>query len=207
MRRRNLLAGGAALATIGTTGLARPAIAQGASAKVLKFVPQADLANPDPIWTTATVATNHGYMVWDTLYGINDALVGQPQMCAGHEVSSDELTWTFTLRDGLKFTDGEPVRGDRLHHLDRALGGEEPVRPAACRADRRDEAARRQALPDQAEEALPPDDLCARLAGLLRHAGAHGEDAGDRADQGVHRLRAVHLQAGRMGVWARRRSM
>ena len=78
MRRRNLLAGGAALATVGTTGLARPAIAQGASAKVLKFVPQANLANPDPIWTTATVATNHGYMVWDTLYGINDALVGQP---------------------------------------------------------------------------------------------------------------------------------
>ena len=111
MRRRNLLAGGAALATIGTTGLARPAIAQGAAAKVLRFVPQADLANPDPIWTTATVATNHGYMVWDTLYGINDALIGQPQMCAGHEVSSDELTWTFTLRDGLKFTDGEPVRG------------------------------------------------------------------------------------------------
>ena len=111
MRRRNLLAGGAALATVGTTGLARPAIAQGAAAKVLRFVPQADLANPDPIWTTATVATNHGYMVWDTLYGVNDALIGQPQMCAGHEVSSDELTWTFTLRDGLKFTDGEPVRG------------------------------------------------------------------------------------------------
>ena len=51
-------------------------------------MPQADLANPDPIWTTATVAINHGYMVWDTLYGINDALIGQPQMCAGHEVSS-----------------------------------------------------------------------------------------------------------------------
>jgi peptide/nickel transport system substrate-binding protein len=110
MRRRNLLASGAALAAVGTTRLARPAIAQGASAKVLKFVPQANLANPDPIWTTATVAFNHGYMVWDTLYGINDALVASPQMCAGHEVSSDELTWTFTLRDGLKFTDGEPVR-------------------------------------------------------------------------------------------------
>ena len=57
-------------------GLARPAIAQGAAAKLLRFVPQANLANPDPIWTTATVAINHGYMVWDTLYGINDALVG-----------------------------------------------------------------------------------------------------------------------------------
>jgi peptide/nickel transport system substrate-binding protein len=111
MRRRNLLAGSAALAAVGTAGLARPAAAQSGSAKVLRFVPQANLANPDPIWTTATVATNHGYMVWDTLYGIDNALVGKPQMCAGHEVSADELTWTFTLRDGLKFHDGEPVRG------------------------------------------------------------------------------------------------
>lgn len=108
MRRRNLLAGSAALATLGTTSLARPAIAQSASAKVLRFVPQADLANPDPIWTTATVAINHGYMVWDTLYGIDDALIGKPQMCAGHDVSSDELTWTFTLRDGLNSPTASP---------------------------------------------------------------------------------------------------
>jgi peptide/nickel transport system substrate-binding protein len=106
MKRRTLLASSVALAA----GLARPAIAQGASAKLLKFVPQANLANPDPIWTTATVAINHGYMVWDTLYGVDNALVGQPQMVAGHDLSSDELTWTFTLRDGLKFTDNEPVR-------------------------------------------------------------------------------------------------
>jgi peptide/nickel transport system substrate-binding protein len=107
MKRRTLLATGAALTA---TGLARPAIAQSGSAKRLRFVPQANLANPDPVWTTATVAVNHGYMVWDTLYGIDNALIGQPQMVAGHEVSSDELTWTFTLRDGLKFHDNEPVR-------------------------------------------------------------------------------------------------
>ena len=96
-------------------------------------MPQANLANPDPIWTTATVAINHGYMVWDTLYGINDALVGQPQMVAGHEVSSDELTWTFTLRDGLKFTRRRAGARDRLHHLDHALVGQGPVWPAARR--------------------------------------------------------------------------
>ena len=100
------MAGGAALAA---TRLARPAIAQGA-AKTLRFVPQANLANPDPVWTTATVAINHGYMVFDTLYGIDDAVEAQPQMCAGHEVSSDGLTWTFTLRDGLRFHDKEKVR-------------------------------------------------------------------------------------------------
>lgn len=110
MRRRQLLsAGGATLATLAASGLARPALAQGKS-KVLRFVPQANLANPDPIWTTATVAINHGCMVWDTLYGIDDSLTSRPQMCAGHEVSADELTWTFTLRDGLLFHDNAPVR-------------------------------------------------------------------------------------------------
>jgi peptide/nickel transport system substrate-binding protein len=104
MRRRTLLASTAAVAA---TGRAR---AQARKPGVLRFVPQANLANPDPIWTTATVAANHGYMVWDTLYGIDDALIGQPQMVAGHDVSSDELTWTFTLRDGLAFHDKEPVR-------------------------------------------------------------------------------------------------
>ncbi len=106
MRRRDVLKGAAAVAA---SGLARPAIAQGSS-KVLRFVPQADLANPDPIWTTATVAINNGYMIFDTLYGIDDSLTSRPQMCAGHEVSSDELTWTFTLRDGLMFHDKQKVR-------------------------------------------------------------------------------------------------
>ena len=101
------MSGGPAVAA---TALARPTIAQNGSATRVRFVPQANLANPDPVWTTATVAINHGYMVWDTLYGINDALAGQPQMVAGHETSADELTWTFTVRDGLKFHDNEPVR-------------------------------------------------------------------------------------------------
>ena len=66
-----LTAGGAA-AAVAATGLARPAVAQ--KANVLHYVPQANLANPDPIWTTATVASLHGYMVWDTLYGIDEKL-------------------------------------------------------------------------------------------------------------------------------------
>ena len=105
MQRRTILAGTAASLLF---PLARPALSQ--PARVLRFVPQANLANPDPIWTTATVATNHGYMVWDTLYGIDDALVSRPQLVAGHTVSDDRLTWVFTLGDGLRFHDGEPVR-------------------------------------------------------------------------------------------------
>lgn len=105
MKRRHVLAAGAA--SVAASAFPRPSVAQ--AAKVLRFVPQADLANPDPIWTTATVAAIHGYMIWDTLYGLDEKLAPQPQMAAGHEESADGLTFTITLRDGLKWTDGEPV--------------------------------------------------------------------------------------------------
>ena len=99
---------GAAATALGT-GLARPAIAQ-ASNKVLRFVPQANLANPDPVWTTTIVAANHAYMIWDQLWDFDDKLLPQPQMLAGSTVSDDKLTWRLTLRDGLLWHDGERVR-------------------------------------------------------------------------------------------------
>ena len=76
----------------------------------MRFVPQANLSALDPVWTTATVVINHAFMVYDMLYGIDGTGTAHPQMCAGHEVSADELTWTFTLRDGLWFHDKEKVR-------------------------------------------------------------------------------------------------
>jgi peptide/nickel transport system substrate-binding protein len=101
--RRTLLAGvGAALAA--------PAIAQDARARVLRFVPQTALASLDPIWTTASVTTGHAYYVFDTLYGVDDALNAKPQMAEGHTVSDDGRTWLIRLRPGLVFHDGEPVR-------------------------------------------------------------------------------------------------
>ena len=106
MRRREMLKAVVAAATTSAAALACPAVAQ-AEARTLHFVPQANLANPDPIWTTATVAINHGYMIFDTLYGIDAAVQSQPQLCVGHEISDDKLTWTFSLRDGLLFHDNE----------------------------------------------------------------------------------------------------
>jgi peptide/nickel transport system substrate-binding protein len=105
MQRRTLLGTvGAATAL----ALARPSVAQPAS--VLRFVPQANLSSPDPIWTTSDPVRNHAYLIYDTLYGVDTQLTPSPQMCAGHELSPDGLTWRFTLRNGLKFHDGEPVR-------------------------------------------------------------------------------------------------
>ena len=78
--------------------------------KTLKFIPQADLRSIDPIWTTAYITRNHGYMVYDTLFAMDSTLTPQPQMIGNYTVSPDKLTYTFTLRDGLKWHDGAPVR-------------------------------------------------------------------------------------------------
>src|SRR4051812_15393986 len=110
MDRRTFLkvtAGAGALATSGR--LAAPALAQGAAAKTLRFVPQANLANFDPIWGTQYVVRNASVLVWDTLYGFDAKLEPQRQMVEAEETSADGLTWTFRLRPGLKFHDGEPV--------------------------------------------------------------------------------------------------
>src|SRR6476646_12286312 len=91
-------------------GIALGAPVASAQEKVLKFIPQADLRILDPITTTAYITRNHGYMIYDTLFAIDAKFKVQPQMVDKYEVSADKLTYTFTLRDGLKFHDGQPVR-------------------------------------------------------------------------------------------------
>ncbi len=76
---------------------------------VLRIVPHADLKNIDPIWTTAYITRNHGYMVYDTLFAMDENLEVQPQMVDSWSVSEDGLTWRFTLRDGLQWHDGAAV--------------------------------------------------------------------------------------------------
>ena len=78
--------------------------------KTLRLIAQADLRVLDPIWTTATITRNYGYMVYDTLFALDSHFVPQPQMVDRWTVSDDKLTYTFTLRDGLKFDDGQPVK-------------------------------------------------------------------------------------------------
>jgi peptide/nickel transport system substrate-binding protein len=105
VQRRTFLAASAAT-------LAAPMLAQAQSQRTLKFIPQADLAVLDPVWTTATVTQNHGFLVFDTLYGQTGPEGGHgavPQMLAGHSVEDGGRTWRLTLRDGLLFHDGQRV--------------------------------------------------------------------------------------------------
>jgi peptide/nickel transport system substrate-binding protein len=103
MKRRTFL--GAAAATV-----AAPALVQGQAARTLKFIPHANLTVVDPVWTTAYVTRNSGLLVWDTLYGLDEQYRPQPQMVEGHTLENDDKVWTFTLREGLRFHNGEPVR-------------------------------------------------------------------------------------------------
>ena len=106
MRRRTFLTGAMAAAF-----LPRPRLARAApTPRVLKYVPQADLTIIDPVLTTAYITRHHALMVWDQLYGIDSELTPQPQMVEGHLVEEDGRRWTFRLREGLRFHDGEPVR-------------------------------------------------------------------------------------------------
>lgn len=76
---------------------------------VLKAVMHSGLRITDPIITTAYIARNHGYMIYDTLFATDERFEIKPQMVKDYAVSDDKLTYTFTLRDGLKFHDGAPV--------------------------------------------------------------------------------------------------
>ena len=89
--------------------LATPAVRAAGDPRLLKFIPQADIALLDPTFAPALVTRNHAYMVYDTLYGVDDAVRPRPQMAAGHVIEDDGKTWKITLRDGFRFHDGEKV--------------------------------------------------------------------------------------------------
>jgi peptide/nickel transport system substrate-binding protein len=105
MKRRSFLQAASGAAAL----LAAPRIASAQAARAFKFVPQADLAVLDPVFATAYVTRNHAFMVFDTLYGLDEQYRPQPQMVEGHTVEDDGKLWVLTLRDGLMFHDGSKV--------------------------------------------------------------------------------------------------
>ncbi len=112
--RRLMVVGTVAVSVLGVSSV------QAQGQKTLKFIAQADLRILDPIATTAYITRNHGYMVYDTLFAMDAKFNIQPQMVDKYTVSDDKLTYTFTLRSGLKFHDGQPVRSaDVIASIDR----------------------------------------------------------------------------------------
>ncbi|HTL26485.1 MAG TPA: ABC transporter substrate-binding protein [Burkholderiales bacterium] len=82
------------------------------SGGVLRVIPHSNLAILDPIWTTAYMSRNHGYMIYDTLFGTDEKGKIQPQMVEEWNVSPDKRLWTFKLRKGLEFHDARPVTSE-----------------------------------------------------------------------------------------------
>ncbi|MDG2372848.1 MAG: ABC transporter substrate-binding protein [Paracoccaceae bacterium] len=81
----------------------------GGHESVLRVIPHADLKNLDPIWTTAYISRNHGYLIYDTLFAMDSDFNVQPQMVDTYTKSDDGMNWSFTLRDGLTWHNGDPV--------------------------------------------------------------------------------------------------
>jgi peptide/nickel transport system substrate-binding protein len=92
-----------------TTALAAPSISRADAAKPLKFIPQSDLTILDPVVNTVYTNRNHGYLVFDTLFGMDSNYQMQPQMVDKYTVEDDGKRWVMTLRDGLMWHDGEKV--------------------------------------------------------------------------------------------------
>ena len=128
----------AGLAVALALAVSPPADAQ-SSGKTIKFIPQADLRSLDPIWTTAYITRNTA--TWSTTRCSPSTrnFKLQPQMVDKWTVSDDKLTYTFTLRDGLKWHDGTPVRSaDCIASLE-ALDEARRARPGDGGSHRRDE--------------------------------------------------------------------
>jgi peptide/nickel transport system substrate-binding protein len=98
----------AILAAASALSLAAPTQA----GKTLRAVMHSDLKILDPIWTTAYIVRNHGYMIYDTLFAIDANGEVKPQMVGKYDASPDRLIHTFTLRDGLTWHDGQPVKAE-----------------------------------------------------------------------------------------------
>ncbi len=76
---------------------------------VLRVVTTSELLILDPLWTSTLVTRNHGYMVYDTLFSPDANGIMRPQMVDHWEIDATGLLWSFTLRDGLFFHNGDPV--------------------------------------------------------------------------------------------------
>ena len=171
--------------------------------KTLRVVMHSGLRITDPIITTACIARNHGYMIYDTLFAVDEKFSVKPQMVKNWKLSDDKLTYTFTLRDGLSFHDGKPVTSeDVIASLQR--WGKHDGMGQKLMEFTKDRPGGRQDLPPRAEGALCPRAPVTRQAQLERavhHAERIAETPADKnvpeeIGSGPFRFVATEFQPG-----------
>ncbi len=97
-----------ALLSLLLLSLAAPPVA----GETLRVRPASDIATFDPMLGTDWMARNFAYMVYDTLFALDERFTVQPQMVDRYDTTPDGLRWTFHLRPGLRFSDGLAVTSD-----------------------------------------------------------------------------------------------
>ena len=173
-------------------GVAGTATAPAWAQTTLRVVNHSDLKILDPVWTTAYIVRNHGYMIYDTLFATDGNLEVKPQMVDKWTTSDDKLTWTFTLRDGLEFHDGTPVTSDDVVPSLKRWAVRDPLGQMLFAKVAEVKAHRSQDLPDPAQGAdrHHADGAGQALGQRLHHAQARGRDRPLQADRRLYRLRA-----------------
>ncbi|MBL6081780.1 ABC transporter substrate-binding protein [Belnapia sp. T18] len=83
-----------------------------AEERTLRVSLNTELQVLDPIVTTINATRVFSYLVYDTLFAIDEQGNYKPQMVDRYEVSDDRLTYTFHLRDGLEWSDGKFVTAE-----------------------------------------------------------------------------------------------
>ena len=176
-------------------------VASATAQKTLKVVMHSDLKIVDPIWTTAYITRNHGYMIYDTLFAMDEKGEIKPQMVEKYDESADKKTFTFTLRDGLSWHDGKPVTAEDCIASIKRWAARDSIGQKLMTFVDSDDGQGCKDLRRQAEGADRPADLRARQTVLersLHDAEAGRRDRSEHADLRLHRLRPVRVQAGRM---------
>ena len=195
MRRRQVMIGmGVALAA--------PSIVRAQNSRVLRYVAAGyGVVQLDPLATTAYPTLILGLQVFESLYSVDENLTPRPQMAAGHVVEDDGKRWVITLRNGLRFHDGEPVLArDCVASVHRWMKRDLTGRTMAERLDAL-EAADDRTVVFRPQEAIPPTSVCARQ-GVAEHDGRHASATGrnqpKRSSPRVGRKWPVSLPAKRI---------
>ena len=141
-------------AVSGAAMLAAPRVARAQAQRELRFIPHADLASLDPVWTTADITRNHGNMVYHCLHGLDANFQPHPQMVEGHKVENDGLVWGANAARRPPLPRWREGAGTRLRRLHPALGPARRVRQRDDEPDGRSFGAVGSRHPHSAEEAV-----------------------------------------------------